>query len=202
MGCWQLAALLCLGTATASKFDAFKTCEGCIEAGYGWSFKHERCGGYANKQCDRLAHMYGLRADADETFDIPHPGSFLGDDDDMLALMGYRRKCSAMSEVVEHYMDLPYPPRDAKDDLRRVMADPNNTPVAISHHVYNGKKVFPKKGSGEPPFRILVAGGGTGDATVMFSVAFTQVLHTAPPLDSLTPPPWGTGATPGAKLRF
>ena len=52
------------------------------------------------------------------------------------------------------------------------MSDPNNTPIAISHHIYNGKKVFAKYGSSDPPFRMLVAGGGTGDATVMFSVAF------------------------------
>jgi|EP01047_Picozoa_sp_COSAG01_P061641 ubiquinone/menaquinone biosynthesis C-methylase UbiE len=44
----------------------------------------------------------------------------------------------------------------------------------MTDHVYNGKKVFAKLGSDEPPFRILVAGGGTGDATVMFSVAFAM----------------------------
>ena len=77
-----------------------------------------------------------------------------------------------MEEVVEHYMDLPYPPRDPNDEMRRVMSDPNNTPVAIAHHVYGGDKAFPKLGSSEPPYRILVAGGGTGDATVMFSTTF------------------------------
>ena len=30
-------------------------------------------------------------------------------------------------------MDLPYPPRDPNDELRRLVMDPNNTPVALSH---------------------------------------------------------------------
>lgn len=78
-----------------------------------------------------------------------------------------------MGEVVEHYTELPYPPRDPADERRRIVMDPNNTPVALSHHIWGGKKDFPKMGSTAPAFRMLMAGGGTGDATVMFGVAFT-----------------------------
>jgi hypothetical protein len=102
-----------------------------------------------------------------------------GDDDDVLALsplIDVVRKCSDMGEVVDHYSDLPYPPRDPSDEQRRIMMDPNNTPVAISHHLWGGTKKFPKAGSSDPPFRMLMAGGGTGDATVMFGVRLTSTF--------------------------
>jgi hypothetical protein len=154
----------------AGKFDKLTDCAACTAAGFGWSYKHKKCGGYANRKCeqeqklappspptdaappsqtqprtdpapaatttsttssDPLAAAYAQDRRELDSFSV-HPGSFLGDDDDMLTLMGYRRKCSAMAEVVEHYMDLPYPPRDPADEDRRVVSDPNNTPVAIS----------------------------------------------------------------------
>eukprot|EP01052_Picozoa_sp_SAG31_P059836 SAG31_NODE_19084_length_612_cov_1.274854_1_plen_84_part_10 len=50
-----------------------------------------------------------------------------GDDDDLLRMMGVRPKCSNMQEVVEHYTDEPYPPRNPEDERRRIVMDPNNT---------------------------------------------------------------------------
>jgi len=51
-----LRALLRLLTCTlpatgAGKFDAFDSCDKCIAAGLGWSFKKARCGGFPNKSC-------------------------------------------------------------------------------------------------------------------------------------------------------
>ena len=93
------------------------------------------------------------------------------------------RKCSDMGEVVSHYSELPYPPRDPQDEKRRIVMDPNNTPIAISHHLWGGAKRFPAASSDAPPFRMLMAGGGTGDASTMFGVAFAraglkfQIVH-------------------------
>ena len=41
-------------TATISPTD-FATCEDCVGAGYGWSARKGRCGGFANKQCAETA---------------------------------------------------------------------------------------------------------------------------------------------------
>ena len=49
------------GNTAAGKFDGLKDCETCVAAGHGWSFKHEKCGGFANKQCDSVAFMYGQK---------------------------------------------------------------------------------------------------------------------------------------------
>ena len=46
-----LSAAVLLGAADAGRFDAYQTCEACVEAGFGWSLKKNKCGGYPNKQC-------------------------------------------------------------------------------------------------------------------------------------------------------
>ena len=146
------------------------------DAGFGWSFRHGRCGGYANRDC-------GAGSAAATAVVVPAAAGLhdtdmdekRGDDDDVLSLtplIDVVRKCSDMGEVVDHYSELPYPPRDPVDEKRRIVMDPNNTPIALSHHIWGGTKSFPKAGSSAPPFRMLMAGGGTGDATVMFGVAF------------------------------
>ena len=33
-------------------FDRLSTCSECVAAGYGWSTRRQRCGGYRNKRCD------------------------------------------------------------------------------------------------------------------------------------------------------
>eukprot|EP00052_Salpingoeca_macrocollata_P015005 m.118787 g.118787 ORF g.118787 m.118787 type:complete len:257 (-) comp19522_c0_seq2:913-1683(-) len=72
------------------------------------------------------------------------------------------QKCVNMEEVNKQYLELPYPPRDPKDENRRVVSDPNNTPSAINHFIYGGQKKFVKAGPNvKNKFRILVAGGGT-----------------------------------------
>ena len=32
-------------------FSQWTQCDACVEAGFGWSFKKLRCGGFANRQC-------------------------------------------------------------------------------------------------------------------------------------------------------
>jgi ubiquinone/menaquinone biosynthesis C-methylase UbiE len=81
--------------------------------------------------------------------------------------------CHEMPTVEYQYMNYPYPPRDPQDEKKRLIQDPNNSPMAINHYVYGGKKDFPLMSDAEAePFRILVAGGGTGDATTMYAQTF------------------------------
>lgn len=135
------------------------------EAGFGWSFRSGRCGGFANTDCSGGASGSAVAPTGPQLTAALHDTDMdekRGDDDDVLALsplIDVVRKCSDMGEVVDHYSDLPYPPRDPSDEQRRIMMDPNNTPVAISHHLWGGTKNFPKAGSSDPPFRMLMAGG-------------------------------------------
>ena len=51
-----LALLSCTALiSAASKFAAFTTCDSCIDAGFGWSTKKNKCGGYPNKKCPASA---------------------------------------------------------------------------------------------------------------------------------------------------
>jgi len=61
------------------------------------------------------------------------------------------------------YEAYPYPNRDPRDEARRlVTGSPSNLPE-INHYLFTGRRDFAQ------PFRALVAGGGTGDATVMLA---------------------------------
>ncbi|MES2214740.1 MAG: class I SAM-dependent methyltransferase [Pseudomonadota bacterium] len=68
-------------------------------------------------------------------------------------------KTEGLQEVQEHYMDYPYPFRDPEDEKRRLLSLMGEYLGELNHWLYNGKKNF-KKG-----FRVLVAGGGTGDSS-------------------------------------
>jgi ubiquinone/menaquinone biosynthesis C-methylase UbiE len=68
-------------------------------------------------------------------------------------------KSEGLEQVQEHYMDYPYPFRDPEDETRRLLSLMGEYLGELNHWLYNGKKNF-KKG-----FRILVAGGGTGDSS-------------------------------------
>ena len=47
-----LAASIFVEQAGSPKPHAqFTTCRGCVSAGFGWSEKKQRCGGFANKEC-------------------------------------------------------------------------------------------------------------------------------------------------------
>ena len=69
-------------------------------------------------------------------------------------------KSKDLKQVQEHYLDYPYPHRDPEDDKTRLLKIYGDYLGEISHWLFDGKVDF-KKG-----FRILIAGGGTGDSTV------------------------------------
>ncbi len=63
--------------------------------------------------------------------------------------------------VRTQYEALPYPPRDPKDEAKRLITGSPSRLAELNHYVFGGRRDFTK------PFRALVAGGGTGDAAIM-----------------------------------
>ncbi len=69
-----------------------------------------------------------------------------------------------MSDPVhEHYEALPYPPRDPREERKRLVTGSPSRLDELNHYVFGGARDFSK------PFRALVAGGGTGDAAIMLA---------------------------------
>ena len=67
-----------------------------------------------------------------------------------------------------HYDDYPYPERDPSDEAKRLITGSPSHILEIDHYIYAGKRDFSR------PFRVLVAGGGTGDATIMMAQQLTD----------------------------
>ncbi len=65
--------------------------------------------------------------------------------------------------VQAQYEALPYPPRDPRDEAKRLVIGSPSHLAEINHHVFGGRRDFTR------PFRALIAGGGTGDAAIMLA---------------------------------
>lgn len=76
---------------------------------------------------------------------------------------------SYLPEVKEQYEHLPYPPVDPLDEHKRLQRTWLEDLPMMNHYCYQGKQTF---GDG---FKVLVAGGGTGDATIYLA---EQLRHT------------------------
>lgn len=61
------------------------------------------------------------------------------------------------------YESYPYPPRDPAEEATRLVAGSPSHILEIEHYIFAGRRPANR------PFRALVAGGGTGDATVMLA---------------------------------
>lgn len=68
-----------------------------------------------------------------------------------------------MDAVQAQYEAYPYPTRDPKDEAKRLVTGSPSHPVEIDHFVFGGARDWSQ------PIRILVAGGGTGDALIMMA---------------------------------
>ena len=69
-----------------------------------------------------------------------------------------------MSDPVrDQYETLPYPPRDPRDEAKRLVIGSPSHLWELNHFVFGGALDLGK------PFRALVAGGGTGDAAIMLA---------------------------------
>jgi SAM-dependent methyltransferase len=65
--------------------------------------------------------------------------------------------------VRAQYESYPYPVRDPADEAKRLITGSPGHLDELNHYVFGGRHDFAK------PFRVLVAGGGTGDATIMLA---------------------------------
>jgi len=63
--------------------------------------------------------------------------------------------------VREQYELYPYPPRDPRDEAKRLIQGSPSHILEINHYVFGGRRDFSQ------PFRALIAGGGTGDGAIM-----------------------------------
>ncbi|PSL21652.1 class I SAM-dependent methyltransferase [Shimia abyssi] len=70
--------------------------------------------------------------------------------------------------IKEQYDTYPYPSRDPKDERKRLVTGSPSFPAEIDHYVFGGKRKW-RDGT-----RILVAGGGTGDALVQMAQILTS----------------------------
>ncbi len=65
-----------------------------------------------------------------------------------------------LRKVREHYEQYPYPPRNPAHDRDRLFMPVLDSFDRLNYYCYGGKKKF------DADFRVLIAGGGTGDATM------------------------------------
>ncbi|MGX9350151.1 class I SAM-dependent methyltransferase [Shimia sp. W99] len=70
--------------------------------------------------------------------------------------------------ITEQYDTYPYPARDPKDERKRLVRGSPSHPVEMDHFLFGGKRNW------RTPIRILVAGGGTGDALVQLAQTLTS----------------------------
>jgi SAM-dependent methyltransferase len=70
--------------------------------------------------------------------------------------------------VQAQYEAFPYPVRDPGDEARRLITGSPSHIDELNHYVFGGRRDFAK------PFRALVAGGGTGDGTIMLAQQLTD----------------------------
>jgi SAM-dependent methyltransferase len=70
---------------------------------------------------------------------------------------------NGLSQVRDQYEDYPYPYRDPEEERSRLLISAGDNLNEINHWLYKGKQTFSKD------FRILVAGGGTGDASTYYA---------------------------------
>ncbi|NNG04312.1 MAG: class I SAM-dependent methyltransferase [Inquilinus sp.] len=69
-----------------------------------------------------------------------------------------------MSDAVRaQYEAYPYPARDPRDEAKRLLTGSPSHLDELNHYVFGGRLDF------SAPFRVLVAGGGTGDALIMLA---------------------------------
>ena len=74
-----------------------------------------------------------------------------------------------MDPVEAQYEAYPYPAREPADERKRLITGSPSNPVEIDHYCFGGCRDWTQ------PFRVLVAGGGTGDALIMLA----QLLNDA-----------------------
>lgn len=67
-----------------------------------------------------------------------------------------------IKQVVDHYLDYPYPLRNPEDERTRLLQIHGEYLGELNQWLYKGKETF------NNGFRVLIAGGGTGDSCIYF----------------------------------
>ncbi|MEO7068263.1 MAG: methyltransferase [Rhodanobacter sp.] len=75
-----------------------------------------------------------------------------------------------LPDVREQYEQYPYPERDPQDERKRLIVSHQMRIDSVNHHCFKGRQNF------ENGFRVLTAGGGTGDAVI----AWAEQLRSKP----------------------
>lgn len=70
--------------------------------------------------------------------------------------------------VRRQYEAYPYPERNPADEATRLVTGSPSHPIEIDHFLFGGARDWAR------PFRVLVAGGGTGDALIMLAQVLTD----------------------------
>lgn len=65
--------------------------------------------------------------------------------------------------VQDQYESLPYPPREPADENQRLIKTWLDDLPMVNHYCFAGRETFKNR------FRVLIAGGGTGDATIFLA---------------------------------
>ena len=76
---------------------------------------------------------------------------------------------TSISKVKDQYEDFPYPHRNPQDELNRLILGPPGCLPEINHYLFAGKMKYSE------PFRVLVAGGGTGDGLIMLAQQLADI---------------------------
>ena len=74
-----------------------------------------------------------------------------------------------LAEVRDQYEDYPYPHRTPEDEKHRLLTTFTDALALMNYHCFEGKESFDRN------FRVLMAGGGTGDGTIYLA---EQLKHT------------------------
>jgi len=68
-----------------------------------------------------------------------------------------------LSEIRDQYEQFPYPLRNPDDEKKRLLSTSGDVLPKVNHYCFNGKETFCDN------FRVLVAGGGTGDPVIFLA---------------------------------
>ena len=74
-----------------------------------------------------------------------------------------------LPEVASQYERFPYPQRDPADEKHRLIGTWLDDLRMVNHHCFRGSRKF------DQGFRVLVAGGGTGDGTIFLAEQLREV---------------------------
>ena len=83
-------------------------------------------------------------------------------------------KDAADAALAAQYDAYPYPQREPRDEAKRLIIGSPSHLREVDHWIFGARR------PASQPLRALVAGGGSGDATVMLAQQMACLLYTSP----------------------